>query len=153
MFISIDLMTAFKFFSFYSIFVRSFSLSDHRSRAYRPCKIDVVTSFKEHVLPLCWGRSYTVNLSKVKNGCLGCGRSVSLLSMKMTSGIVGLSVSWSCTQRSPTCMHLIAWDDEYESSNALSVMSNALRSLHRCQTWHNFSSSVTLKYNYIQIRK
>lgn len=43
---------------------------------------------------------------KMKAGCLGEGRVVSLLNIRTTADIVGLSTAPSCTHKSPICMHL-----------------------------------------------
>jgi hypothetical protein len=69
-----------------------------------------------------------------KPGFLGCGSdAVSLLSIKTTEDIVGLSSARSWTHKSPTCMHLNTSDSENESPTDESIMSNARPSFHNCQ--------------------
>ena len=115
---------------------------------YRPSTNEIVSSFTDHLLSLCGWISHLGELWKVKIGSLGRGRSVSLLSIKTTSGIVGLSAAWSCTHRSPICMHLIASNEQYEFDNNSSTKSGALLSLHSCHAW-----IIKCKYIYDQSRR
>lgn len=62
------------------------------------------TSFTEKSFGLTSFEVVSCALLPLKNaGCLGYGNEkVSLLSIEMTSDMVGLSVALSCTHRSPT---------------------------------------------------
>jgi hypothetical protein len=63
----------------------------------------IVTSFAELSPPPSTESKSLESLLKMKAGCLGEGRAVaSLLSMRRTADIVGLSITSSCTHRSPT---------------------------------------------------
>ena len=77
-------------------------------------------------------------LPRTKPGCLGCGiDAVSLLNIKTTEEIVGLSSARSWTHIRPTCMHLSTSDTEYESANDESISSSAFLSLHSLHAYHN----------------
>ena len=77
-------------------------------------------------------------LPRTKPGYLGSGiDAVSLLNIKTTEDIVGLSSARSCTHIRPTFMHLSTSDTEYESANDESISSSVFPSLHSLQAYHN----------------
>lgn len=68
-------------------------------------------------------------LPKTKPGCLGSGiNAASLLNIKTTEDIAGLSSARSWTHMRPMCMHLSTSDCEHDSENDESISSNALPS-------------------------
>lgn len=81
-------------------------------------------------------------LPRQNPGFLGCGIvAFSLLSIKTTEDIVGLSSARSCTHNSPTCMHLRTSDGEYELPMDESISSNAFPSFH---SFHPFKKAQSI---------
>lgn len=81
-------------------------------------------------------------LPRQNPGFMGCCIvAVSLLSIKTTEDIVGLSSARSCTHNNPTCMHLRTSDGEYDLSMEESISSNAFPSFHSFHAYkkkHNY---------------
>lgn len=76
----------------------------------------------------------TGRLPRQYPGCLGCGIDTkSLLNIKTTVDMLGLSSVCSWTHNRPTCMHLITSPAEYDSPAAESISSNPLPSLYNFQ--------------------
>lgn len=70
-------------------------------------------------------------LPRQNPGFLGCCRvALSLLSIKTTDDMLGLSSACSWTHSRPTCMHLNASEAEYESPTTGSTSSNPFPSFH-----------------------
>ena len=78
--------------------------------------------------------NFLEGLMKIKAGFLGEGRVVSLLSIRLTTNIVGRSTTSSSTQNRPTWMHLKTSSETYDSFIDESTISKALSSLHSSQT-------------------
>lgn len=76
-------------------------------------------------------------LPRQNPGFFGCAIvAVSLLNIKTTEDIVGLSSALSCTHNNPTCMHLRTSDDKYELSIMdESISSKAFPSFHSFQLY------------------
>lgn len=85
-------------------------------------------------------------LPRQNPGFLGCAIvAVSLLNIKTTEDIVGLSSALSCTHNSPTCMHLRTSDGKYELSIIdESINSKAFSSFHSFQLYKKEKNSLSL---------
>jgi hypothetical protein len=66
---------------------------------YLAYMVDIETSFME---PLSAGFSSTILLALENAGCLGSGNCASLVSIDITSDIIGLSTALSSTHSKPT---------------------------------------------------
>lgn len=126
---------------------KSFNMYNHRiifffkntltHTSYRPWTIVIVTLLREHLLGLCWEEPAcgAICLS-VNAGCFGRGRSiVSLLSMKITTETVDLSLTNSCTHSSPTCMHLKISISKQGSRIIGSINATMLSAFHIFHAW------------------
>ncbi|CAN0911718.1 hypothetical protein LINGRAPRIM_LOCUS1051 [Linum grandiflorum] len=70
-------------------------------------------------------------LDVVNAGCFGAGNcTTSLVSIDITSDIVGLSSALYSMHSSPTLMHLRIWFLSHESSNVGSINFNGVPSFH-----------------------
>ena len=100
---------------------------------YLASNLVIVTSFIEQEAPVTES-NFLEGLLKMKAGCLGEGRVLSLLSMRWTANIVGRSTTSSCTHNNPTWMHLKTSSETHDSFIDESTISKALSSLHSSQT-------------------
>lgn len=72
---------------------------------YRPITIVIVASFVEYLSEVRTGSICLLRPTE-KVGGLGCWwLLLSPSNIKTTEDMVGLSTAWSCTHKSPTCMH------------------------------------------------
>jgi len=86
-------------------------------------------------------------LLALKNaGCLGTGNCASLVSIDITSDIIGLSTALASTHSKPTWMHLKTWSLEQDSlSIGGSTSSNGLPAFHSSHAWTKFTFNVKIK--------
>lgn len=92
-------------------------------------------------------------LSRQKPGFLGWGIvAVSLLNIRTTDDIVGLSSARSWTHKSPTCMHLNTSEGEYESPTEGSIISDPFPSVHSFQACKSSKSFFQLAVNLVMHR-
>ena len=99
---------------------------------YRPWTIVTVTLLIEQILclPLVDSESKAICLS-VNAGCFGWGRStISLLSIEITTDMVGLSFANSCTHNKPTCTHLKISNSKHGSDIIGSINATMLSAFH-----------------------
>ena len=105
--------------------------------SYRPRTIVTVTLLAEHMLWLRWEDSaFKAICLSINAGYFGGGRSIiSLLSIEITIGTVGLSVTNSCTHNRPTCMHLKISISKPDSDIIGSINSTMLSAFHNFHAW------------------
>lgn len=114
--------------------------------SHLPSTRESVIAATGHILS-SWGRiSWFDELGKVKAGGFGSGNPDSPLSIGSTSGMLGLSMAWSWTQRSPICAHLITSDNEAGSDSDESINSSLLPSFHSSHACNNTKISFPSKY-------
>jgi len=105
---------------------------DHRGKIS-----ENIISFSEGLVFVDGSRRRT--LLKEKAGCFGWGRTTDSLPWRsITVDMVGLCSGFSCTHRSPMCMHLTTSDAGHDSNNTGSTKSNAFPSFHTrhaCQSY------------------
>ena len=89
--------------------------------------------------------SSTILLALENAGCLGSGNCASLVSIDITSDIVGLSTALSSTHSKPTWMHLKTWSLEQDSLSIGSTSSNGLPAFHSSHAWIKFTFNVKIK--------
>jgi len=109
---------------------------------YLAYMVDIETSFME---PLSAGFSSTILLALENAGCLGSGNCASLVSIDITSDIIGLSTALSSTHSKPTWMHLKTWSLEQDSLSIGSTISNGLPAFHSSHAWIKFTFNVKIK--------
>ena len=104
---------------------------------YRPSSSVSVISFT--VLECCSVEEQSLSMGVLpmqKPGLLGCvSATPSLLSIRTTSVIVGLSSLPSCTHKRPICIHRNTLDIGYEHFTALSSSSKHLSSSHNLHAY------------------
>lgn len=83
-------------------------------------------------------------LPRQNPGFLGCCIvALSLLSIKTTEDMLGLSSACSCTHSRPTCIHLNASEAEHVSTNDESTSSNPFPSFHSFHAWNKLIQNET----------
>jgi len=115
---------------------------EHQKRLYLAYMVDIETSFME---PLSAGFSPTILLALENAGCLGSGNCASLVSIDITSDIIGLSTALSSTHNKPTWMHLKTWSLEQDSLSIGSTNSNGVPAFHSSHAWIKFIFNVKIK--------
>ena len=88
---------------------------------------------QEHEVCSASGLSALIENAGFLGAILG---SISFFSIDKTSNMDGLSSCFSCTHNRPIPMHLISLHPETESSNAGSMNSMPLPSIHSSYAWH-----------------
>jgi len=89
--------------------------------------------------------SSTILLALENASCLGRGNFASLVSIDITSDIIGLSTALSSTHSKPTWMHLKTWSLEQDSLSIGPTSSNGLPAFHSSHAWTKFTFNVKIK--------
>ena len=89
--------------------------------------------------------SSAILLALENAGCLGRGNCASLVSIDITSDIIGLSTALSSTHSKPTWMHLKTWSLEQDSLSIGSTSSIGLPAFHSSHAWIKFTFNVKIK--------
>ena len=100
-------------------------------RFYRASTRLIVTWFTEELVSIAGELGSFWLLVSKKVGCVGDGRVVWVLNMKIISDIVGLFAAQSCTHNRPTWMHRSTSELGHDCLIGKSIISKAFPSFHR----------------------